>query len=255
MRVLDLFSGIGGFSLGLERAGMETVAFCEIDPFCRNLLNKNWPGVPVYEDVTELTYEKLQSDGITDIDVISGGFPCQDLSYAGNQAGIEAERSGLWSECKRLVGEIRPRYAVFENVTALTSGDDGRWFARVLRDLASIGFDAEWHCIPGFYVGAPQCRDRVWIIAYPSGNTTQELEMVGQIIHNRQVQGELGRMGRSAWDEWDADRSPLVGVAHGISAKLDGTGTWGDRTKSLGNSVIPQIPEMIGKAIIERDAA
>jgi DNA (cytosine-5)-methyltransferase 1 len=96
VRVLDLFSGIGGFSVGLERAGMRTVAFCEIDPFCRRVLAKHWPGVPCYEDVRALTAQSLSGDGIGPVDVIAGGFPCQDVSFAGKRAGLEGARSGLW---------------------------------------------------------------------------------------------------------------------------------------------------------------
>jgi DNA (cytosine-5)-methyltransferase 1 len=106
LRVLDLFSGIGGFSLGLERTGgFETVAFCEIDPFCRRVLAKHWPDVPIYEDVRTLTADALSRDGIA-ADVICGGFPCQDISWAGRQAGLDGERSGLWSEIARLAGEL-----------------------------------------------------------------------------------------------------------------------------------------------------
>ena len=159
MRVLDLFSGIGGFSLGLERAGMETIAFCEIEPFCRKVLKKHWPDVPIYDDVRKLTNERLRTDGIFP-DIITGGFPCQDISNAGNQAGIEeGTRSGLWSECARLLREVRPNYAIFENVPALISGDQGRWFQRVLWDISEVGYDAEWHCIPASALGASHRRD------------------------------------------------------------------------------------------------
>ena len=175
-KVLDLFSGIGGFSLGLERTGgFETVAFCEIEKFPQKVLAKHWPGVPIYEDVKELTAERLIRDGIRP-DIITGGFPCQDISVAGNQKGMgEGTRSGLWSECARLVGEIRPRYAIFENVTALLSGESGKWFERVLWDLSEVGYDAEWHCIPASELGANHHRDRVWIIAYPKhdGHSTE----------------------------------------------------------------------------------
>jgi DNA (cytosine-5)-methyltransferase 1 len=128
-KVLDLFSGIGGFSLGLERTGgFETVAFCEIEKFPQKVLAKHWPGVPIYEDVRELTAERLRADGIIP-NIITGGFPCQDISVAGNQKGIgEGTRSGLWSECARLLGELRPDYAIFENVTALLSGKTRTWF-------------------------------------------------------------------------------------------------------------------------------
>src|SRR5262245_51841027 len=130
MNVLDLFSGIGGFSLGLERAGMRTVAFCEIDPYCRAVLRKHWPDVPVFGDVRTLTAEtladavgmrELQPQGSVEEErrwpsVICGGFPCQDISVAGKGAGIDGERSGLWSEYARIIGEVRPQYIIVENV-------------------------------------------------------------------------------------------------------------------------------------------
>ena len=164
--MLDLFSGIGGFSYGLESTGgFETVAFCEIEKYPQKILAKHWPGVPIYEDVQELTADRLRADGIIP-DIITGGFPCQDISIAGKQKGIgEGTRSGLWSECARLVREIRPRYAIFENVTALLSGADGKWFERVLWDISQIGgYVVEWHCIPASQLGAHHHRDRVWII-------------------------------------------------------------------------------------------
>ena len=163
-RVLDLFSGIGGFSLGLEQAGMQTVAFCEIDPFCQSILKKHWPLIPIYDDVA-----KLRGKDIGQVEVICGGFPCQDVSSAGQQKGITANRSGLWSEYCRLIGEIQPQFAIVENVIGLLQGGQGRWFGRVLGDLAEIGYDAEWHCIPAAYIGAPHFRDRVWIVAYSKG--------------------------------------------------------------------------------------
>jgi len=126
LKVLDLFSGIGGFSLGLERTGgFETVAFCEIEPFPRRVLAKHWPEVPCYEDVRELTGARLAADGIARIDVLTGGFPCQDISSSGKQGGISAGRSGLWSEIVRLLGEIRPDFAIIENVTNLLAGNGG----------------------------------------------------------------------------------------------------------------------------------
>jgi site-specific DNA-cytosine methylase len=169
VNVLDLFSGIGAFSLGLERAGMQTVAFCEIDPFCRKILKKHWPEVPCYEDVTALTADRLRADGIA-VDVVCGGWPCQDISLAGKGAGIDGERSGLWSEYARIVGEVRPRYAIMENVSALL----GRGMERVLGDLAAIFYDAEGHCIPAASIGAPHLRDRIWIVAYPGGDAVRD---------------------------------------------------------------------------------
>src|SRR5512139_4315940 len=117
MRVLDLFSGIGGFSLGLERAGMRTVAFCEIEPFCRAVLRKHWPNVPIYEDVRSLAAERLAADGIS-VDVICGGFPCQDISRAngvwGERLGLDGARSGLWSEFARTICQVRPKFVIVE---------------------------------------------------------------------------------------------------------------------------------------------
>jgi len=159
MRVLDLFSGIGGFSLGLERAGMQTVAFCEIDPFCRRVLAKHWPSVPIFEDV-----RTLKGSDVEAADVICGGFPCQDISVAGSGAGLAGERSGLWREYARLVGEVRPAYVIVENVAALL----GRGMGVILGDLARIGYDAEWRRISAADVGAPHLRERIWIVAYPS---------------------------------------------------------------------------------------
>jgi DNA (cytosine-5)-methyltransferase 1 len=276
MKVLDLFAGIGGFTLGLERAGFETAAFCEIDPYAQKVLKKHWPGVPIYDDVRQLTAERLASDGIG-VDVITGGFPCQDISTAGRQAGIDGERSGLWSEIARLISELQPRYAIMENVTNIISGDSGRWFGRVLGDLAEIGYDAEWHCIPASAIGANHHRDRVWIAAHPSGGERQSgaekqgvlrtLPENGAINHNLSGRGEAhtellahpngtqrerGRLPiriqqkhsdtfLSSW--WKAE--PNVGrVADGVPARSH-------RLKCLGNAVVPQIPELIGRAIME----
>src|SRR5262245_308192 len=161
MDVIDLFSGIGGFSLALERCGMRTVAFCECDPFCRAVLRKHWPGVPCYDDVRTVDAVRLAADGIRG-DLICGGFPCQDISTAGKRVGIDGARSGLWREFARIIGDVRPRYVLVENVAALL----GRGISRVLGDLAALGYDAEWHCIPACAVGAPHRRDRVWILAY-----------------------------------------------------------------------------------------
>jgi len=162
LKVLDLFSGIGGFSLGLERTGgFETVAFCEIDKKARLVLKKHWPNAPIFEDVTALTADQIHDK----IDIIVGGFPCQDISVAGKGVGLAGARSGLWYEYHRLIKEIRPSWVVIENVSALRS----RGLDAVLWSLAEIGYDAEWHCIPASAVGAPHRRDRIWIVAYPCG--------------------------------------------------------------------------------------
>ena len=302
MNVLDLFSGIGGFSLGLERAGMRTVAFCEIDPYCRAVLAKHWPSVHCYSDIRELTATRLIADVWHRIEVICGGFPCQDISLAGKGAGLAGERSGLWSEYARLIREIRPRYAIVENVSALLT----RGLEQVLGDLAAIGYDAEWHCMPASYVGAPHRRDRIWIIAYPNNSGFEE-----QPKRNRRKEARVGSSRRNdtkrlcddvadasrdllngsgiarqeGWPQssdgsqamadtsgpglaqrqgaengrraiWNArnaiassgwwDVEPNVGrVAHGVSSRVD-------RLKCLGNAVVPQITEMIGRAIMQQ---
>ena len=160
MKILDLFSGIGGFSLGLESTKWKTIAFCEINPSCHKVLSKYWPDVPIFEDVTKLS----ASDIASSVDVICGGFPCQDISVAGKKKGINGNRSGLWKEYLRLINEIKPKYAIIENVANLRS----HGLITVLQDLWQIGYDAQWHCIPASALGAPHQRDRIWIIAYPN---------------------------------------------------------------------------------------
>lgn len=248
MRVLDLFSGIGGFSVGLERAGMRTVAFCEIDPFCRRVLAKHWPSVPCYEDIRELTGARLAADGIA-VDLIAGGFPCQDLSIAqgASRAGLGGERSGLWSDYARLIREVRPRFVVVENVPGLLSlGMD-----TVLGDLATIGYDAEWESIPAGAIGAPHQRDRVWIVAYPPGHRREgELrQALAQALDDisSQALGPWHGAGHP-FEQWEK----LLGqpaarrVADGVSSYVDIR----PRLHAYGNTVIPQIVEAIGRAIL-----
>jgi DNA (cytosine-5)-methyltransferase 1 len=322
MRVLDLFSGIGGFSLGLERTGgFKTVAFCEIEPFPRRVLAKHWPGVPIYEDVRTLTADRLAADGIA-VDVITGGFPCQDLSVAGKQRGMgEGTRSGLWSEIVRLTRELRPQFVIVENVAALLAGPSerrGGWFGRVLGDLAECGYDAEWENIPASALGAPHRRERVWLVAYAQQDgcdaatfgrgadaclikgRLQELEgynrSPGDVPHPAQLlgnggddyagkrleRGPLSELGNSGWQKylahadiiheqgqqpsifdaqgwagqiagpprrlagigWEWRLEPDVGrVAHGVPNRSH-------RLSALGNAVVPQIPELIGRAIL-----
>ena len=239
MNVLDLFSGIGGFSLGLERAGMRTVAFCEIEPFPRLVLSKRWPGIPIYDDVRTLTADRLRDDGIR-VDAICGGFPCQDVSIAGRQAGIEAARSGLWSEIVRLTRDIRPRVIIVENVTNLISGPSerrGGWFGRVLGDLAEIGYDAEWDCVQASAIGAPHGRDRVWMLAYPH-EIGRQCPPFGYSPFRQLVRGV-------AKDSWASE--PAEAVLLGVD---DGFSDWVDRRAALGNAVVPQIAEIIGRAIM-----
>jgi DNA (cytosine-5)-methyltransferase 1 len=258
MRVLDLFAGIGGFTLGLERAGFETAAFCEIDPYAQKVLAKHWPGVPIYDDVRTITAERLASDGIG-VDVITGGFPCQDISTAGKQAGIQdGTRSGLWSECARLLGELRPQYAIFENVTNLLNGERGAWFKRVLWDISKVGYDAEWHCIPASELGAHHHRDRIWIVAYPNSDSQSvrslnagAVQKAALLAYPNSAQCQRGRLpfgisqehSQSVISSWWETEPNVDRVADGVPGRTH-------RLKCLGNAVVPQIPELIGNAII-----
>ena len=164
MRCLDLFSGIGGFALAASwvwESELDLVGFCEKDKYCQKVLTKNFPDIPIYSDITELDGRQF-----TNIDLVTGGFPCQDISVAGKGAGIDGERSGLWSELLRIISEVQPRYALIENVPMLIH----RGLGRVLCDLTQIGYDCEWQIIGADDVGARHRRKRIWIVAYPRLN-------------------------------------------------------------------------------------
>ena len=160
MRVGSLFAGIGGLDLGLERAGMSVRWQVEIDDYCNRVLEKHWPDVKRYRDITTLSGVMLEP-----VDLICGGFPCQPVSVAGKRKGDQDER-WLWDDFIRIVREVGPRWVVAENVPGLLSADDGRLFGGILRDLAESGFDAEWDCIPAAAVGAPHLRYRVFIVGH-----------------------------------------------------------------------------------------
>jgi DNA (cytosine-5)-methyltransferase 1 len=240
LRHLDLFSGIGGFSLGLERTGgFQTVAFCDSDKKTHLVLKKHWPNVPIFDDVSTLKGKDLGT-----VEIITGGFPCQDLSVAGKGAGLAGARSGLWWQFHRLIEETQPKYVIAENVAVLRS----RGLDQVLRSLHQIGYDAEWHCIPASAVGAPHQRDRIWIVAYSGG---EGLEGFGiRTIGTEQKESLPTRSGCivraiNKSDFWEVE--PQLGrVANGIPNRVD-------RLKQLGNSLVPQIPELIGYAILQKE--
>lgn len=186
LRVLDLFSGIGAYALGVERAGMKVVAFCEIDAFCRRTLAKHWPNVPIHDDIATREFHEGEAD------IITGGFPCQDISIAGRGAGLAGARSGLWGELVRALRVVRPRHAIMENVANLLSGPSerpGGWMCRVLGDVAEGGLDAEWDCVPAAIFGAPHERDRVWIVTHADSERCGE----ARGIQHRSEQVSSGR--------------------------------------------------------------
>jgi DNA (cytosine-5)-methyltransferase 1 len=261
LSVGSLFSGIGGFDLGLERAGMRVAWQCEADEFCRRVLTRHWPDVPCYPDVRE-----LRADDVGRVDVLCGGFPCQDISSAGLRAGITGARSGLWGEYARLVGELRPRYVIVENVADLLA----RGMGTVLADLAALGYDAEWDCIPASAVGAPHQRDRVWIVAYPNSKGQHGLAVDAQVASPPQLlvdtdragwENAQGRPGSSEpdgrpvpgpdalgrWAHVWATEPDVGRVVDGVSVGLDS----GRRIRSLGNALVPQIAEWLGRRILE----
>lgn len=278
LTVGSLFAGIGGFDLGLERAGMRSVWQCDNHPYAIRVLEKHWPDVLRVPDI-----RGVRADTVPWVDVIAGGFPCQGLSDAGLRLGLADPRSGLWFEMFRVIRELRPRYVVVENVRALTS----RGLGRVLADLAAIGYDAEWDCIPAEAVGAHHQRDRIWVIAYPDADSAGRGELTqhdsGPVELGRRASGghadglrdEVayadggGRDGRSgqlreagrrepqdgrgeqagaepagAWLAYEWPPEPAVGrVVDGFPGRVD-------RVRALGNALVPHIAEALGRRIV-----
>lgn len=224
MRALDLFSGIGGFSLGFAAAGIKVVAHAEVEHYPRKILQKHWPEIENHGDVRSIEF-----DGT--VDIVCGGFPCQDISLAnsGSMVGLEGKRSGLWSEFFNQIQRHNPSFCVIENSPVLRS----KGLDRILCELSSIGYDAEWHCIPATAVDAPHSRDRLWVIAYPTGLGNRLPE--GQVLTGRHF------IEYTPWREAE----PAVGRV------ADGVPDQSHRLRALGNAVVPQIAYVIAKALIE----
>lgn len=215
MKVLDLFSGIGGFSIGLEKVGFETIAFCEIERYCQEVLKRHWPDTPIYDDVRSLTAEQLRADGIVRPDIIVGGYPCQPFSYAGVRRGEEDDRH-LWPEVYRLIKEIRPTWGIFENVAGhITMGLD-----EVLSDLEAEGYAARPFVIPACGVDAPHRRDRVWIVAHSNECADR---------------GNARDSARAYQEEWLQQRDKESGDISSIASGIQSADTVGD-TKHDGPS-------------------
>ena len=294
IRVLDLFSGIGGFSLGLERAGpFRTVAFCEREAFPQAVLRKHWPEVPIYDDVRTIPTYRLGR-----IDVICGGFPCQPWSVAGEQRGAEDDRD-LWPVMASLIEKLRPRWVIGENVRGFVNEPMG--LQRSLSDLESIGYKTAPFVIPACAVDAPHRRDRVWIVGYSDSGHTQGGRVSGRIHaehavansgskqrlacknvadakrRGRQGQGEpvdaidpAAATSRQAVEPVNGGERGIRGIEPGMGGMVDGIPRWLDepdigrvaagvknragRLKALGNAGVPQVVEQIGRAILEAEA-
>ena len=231
----SLFAGIGGFDLGFERAGMVCKWQVEIDEYATKVLAKHWPGVRRHDDVR--TWPQPDTERV---DVICGGFPCQDISYAGLGAGLDGERSGLFFEAIRVVRELQPRFVILENVAALLT----RGLDRVLGTLAEIGFDAEWHCIPAGAFSAPHQRDRVFICAYPAGSGLQGC--LQAVPFNRKAgEGWNGEPTRILSRDWyyGSNVHRHTGMDDGIPDRVE-------RIRGYGNAVVPQVAEWIGRQLV-----
>jgi len=233
MTVGSLFAGIGGLDLGAERAGFDVIWQSEQDDYCTKVLNKHWPNTPVYNDV-----QTLYTDDGPDPrqpDILCGGFPCQDISLAGEAAGLDGERSGLWWEFYRLIRTVRPQYAVVENVPAITH----RGLKAILGSLAEIGYDAEWQTIPAEAFGAPHVRERIFLLAYPCSTGPQK----------RNMPTFASKQGLDSWQDGKESRrasseSPVLREHHDVPNRVD-------RIRTLGNAVVPQVAEFVFNCVKE----
>lgn len=254
MTVGSLFAGIGGFDLGFERAGYEIKWQVEINGFCRAVLRKHWPQVRKYADVRRVGAHNLEP-----VDVICGGFPCQDISPAGRRAGIEGERSGLWREYARVIGELRPSYAVVENSAALLQ----RGIGRVCGSLAELGYDARWDVVSACAFGAPHARERVFLIAnsnrarwengvnYQLWNALQAVPAHWKATEDKREWERMECWLRTHFQDRHGahDTGDIFGVDDGLSPELDA-----HRVKAAGNAIVPQIAEWIAHRIQEAEA-
>jgi DNA (cytosine-5)-methyltransferase 1 len=264
----SLFAGVGGLDLGLERAGHRCAWQVEWDAYCRSVLSLHFPTVPKFSDVREVGAHNLAA-----VDMICGGFPCQDISSAGRRAGIkEGTRSGLWSEFHRIICELRPPYVLVENVEALRHR--GRGLGRVLGDLAASGFDAEWDVLPAGAFGAPHLRERLFLFAWNRQTADAGRERRPDAVR-ASLFGGVPRKEFEGWQPADTlERVAVVGATYpqlpehlrvfdGIPARLDVPGLkpkerrelmatvphGAQRVKACGNAVAPPVAEHVGRSI------
>lgn len=240
MNLLSLFSGIGGIDLAAERAGMTTVAFCECDPFCQQVLRKHWPTTRIFNDVRDLTRSELPER----IDVVAGGYPCQPFSNAGKRRGAEDDRY-LWPEMRRVIDETRPDWVVGENV----AGHVSMGLDEVLADLESLGYTALPFVIPAASVGARHVRDRCWVVAHAGRLDGERRKSVRRPCNQQRTlhtDREEAQHDLRGWLQaaWVADDSRIRGSGNGVPNRMD-------RLKSIGNAVVPAQAYPIFAAIAE----
>ena len=221
---------------------METIAFCEQNEFCQKVLKKHWPKVPIYDDIKKLEGKQFRGS----VELICGGFPCQPFSIAGKQRGTKDDRD-LWPEMLRIIREVRPTWVLGENVANFANMDGG--YNRTHSDLEKEGYEVRAFEIPAIAVGAPHVRKRLWIVGHLAHSNGVGPQRIGTNCNQEgrkgQEEGQAGLRYRTgdSYHNWAVE--PNVGrVAHGVPQRVD-------RLKALGNSVIPQIVEEIGRAILE----
>jgi DNA (cytosine-5)-methyltransferase 1 len=238
LTVGSLFSGIGGLDLGLERAGLKVIWQSEIDPYCNKVLKKHWPEVPNYGNIKDINWKSVPRP-----DVICGGYPCQPFSMAGKRKGTDDPRH-LWPWVRTAISELRPRYAILENVRGhLTMGG-----LQVIGELAEIGYDAEWRVVSAAGVGAPHRRERIIIVAYPNNSE------LGNNNHGGINTGTIGSRGKVFITD-SSGSSPSRSDSHwvsepGMDRVADGVSDRVDKLRGLGNAVVPQLAEYIGRLVM-----
>jgi DNA (cytosine-5)-methyltransferase 1 len=245
----SLFSGVGGLDLGLERALGWSVAWqVEQDDFCRRVLAKHWPKAERFDDVRTVGATQLAR-----VDLICGGFPCQDVSGAGLGAGIrEGTRSGLWIEFDRIVGELSPEWVVVENVAL----GQGKWLPQVRHDLLARGYETTAYALSAYDVGAPQLRRRVFVVAHANGDALRQRAEWFAGGRSRVPSPKDAKSVHARAHVWPARRGrPVVGPQPGVRRGADGVSRGLDksRLRALGNAVVPQCAEVIGRIIAEMD--
>lgn len=278
IKIGSLFAGIGGFELGLERAipGAQTIWQVEQEPFCQSILKKHWPHAQIFDDVCAVGAHNLPP-----VDILCGGFPCQDISNAGKMEGLNGKKSGLWFEMRRIISELRPQIVIMENVPAITL----RGLSRVLGDLSEIGYDAEWCIISAADFGAPHLRKRWFCVAYTNGDKLRLQSITRSKRHETLFSSIYGKNGtieeftfntdskrqqkhtkhsqpmekeqqlkcksgkndgihrENYWQSQITPKPTLCDMDDGISNRVA-------RLKALGNAIVPQCSQWIGEQVL-----